>query len=550
MNIAIRGRGARGETSLLAGPEGRALYIDGVFHEQGPWGAVFDVTDLERIEVLRGPAGHAVRGRNSTGGRGSTSTTKKPTGDLGAKVEGSVGNFRLPAPRAPASTCRARCPNVGPLSCRTTASRPDGWGRQPLRRPAAAAGPRGSRRISPSEGQTIPTASPCAGRRPRNLSVDYSYDNTDNEGVAGPPFPGGEGARQYLQLRRLADSVPLHFPRRARCTSRWRARRRGSRQAPGRLQPRRDRRVSGLEVDGPELHGRLGGLWTSSRSSTSSASARPIWLAIAATWDGGRLHRARSVSMGVFNGQTAPIQVPGFSRVGSPRVSIEMESPRIPADRQSLRRAPALHRRPVSTTRRRAEQGDDPQTFSLPIAFIAHPWASTRRGSGPVVRRGPGFLPRPHSAARFCVGLAAPADPAGWRGAIPYIARHDRLLLRPGTPSRGAGLRPDHLCRHRSVRLDARHTLHGRRERRVPLQPEHRRLLPRTTRSRPDDKWGQTSATRSTANYAFTDVLSVYLTYATGYNGGRPSNARASNVGPRFQTPFEEGGSRDLGTRP
>jgi iron complex outermembrane receptor protein len=52
-----------------------------------------------------------------------------------------------------------------------------------------------------------------------------------------------------------------------------------------------------------------------------------------------------------------------------------------------------------------------------------------------------------------------------------------------------------------------------------------------------DGEWDNISY-KINGNYAFTDDISVYLTYATGYNGGG-FNARASNVA-SFQTPFEE----------
>ncbi len=52
-----------------------------------------------------------------------------------------------------------------------------------------------------------------------------------------------------------------------------------------------------------------------------------------------------------------------------------------------------------------------------------------------------------------------------------------------------------------------------------------------------DDKWDNISY-MANGNYAITDDISVYLTYATGYNGGG-FNARASNIA-SFPTPFEE----------
>ncbi len=87
MSIFIRGVG-NGETSLMTDPK-TSFYLDGVYMSKTV-GAVFDIVDLESVEVLRGPQG-TLFGRNSTGGALNV-TTVKPTGELGVKVEGSLGN--------------------------------------------------------------------------------------------------------------------------------------------------------------------------------------------------------------------------------------------------------------------------------------------------------------------------------------------------------------------------------------------------------------------------------------------------------------------------
>ncbi len=88
MGISIRGVGSN-ETALTADPKVR-VYIDGVYMSK-TIGGVFDIVDLERLEVLRGPQG-TLFGRNSTGGAMNV-TTKKPTGELGGQAEASVGNY-------------------------------------------------------------------------------------------------------------------------------------------------------------------------------------------------------------------------------------------------------------------------------------------------------------------------------------------------------------------------------------------------------------------------------------------------------------------------
>ncbi|MFZ1293244.1 MAG: TonB-dependent receptor plug domain-containing protein, partial [Pseudomonadales bacterium] len=80
MGINIRGVGI-GETALLIDPK-VGVYIDGIYVSKTV-GGVFDIVDLERIEVLRGPQG-TLFGRNTTGGAMNV-TSKKPTGELGGK---------------------------------------------------------------------------------------------------------------------------------------------------------------------------------------------------------------------------------------------------------------------------------------------------------------------------------------------------------------------------------------------------------------------------------------------------------------------------------
>jgi len=69
---------------------GVGVYIDGVAlgKTQGLNAALFDI---ERIEVLKGPQG-TLFGRNTEGGALSL-VSKAPTGELGGRIEGGVGNY-------------------------------------------------------------------------------------------------------------------------------------------------------------------------------------------------------------------------------------------------------------------------------------------------------------------------------------------------------------------------------------------------------------------------------------------------------------------------
>ena len=68
---------------------GVGFYVDGVYHAR-PATAAFDFTDIERVEVLRGPQG-TLFGKNTTAGAISI-TSKKPSFDFGAEGELSYGS--------------------------------------------------------------------------------------------------------------------------------------------------------------------------------------------------------------------------------------------------------------------------------------------------------------------------------------------------------------------------------------------------------------------------------------------------------------------------
>jgi iron complex outermembrane recepter protein len=71
---------------------GVGLYVDDVYYPSLT-GANFDLLDVERVEVLRGPQG-TLEGRNSEGGA-IRFVTKKPTGDDDGYLEVSYGNRNL-----------------------------------------------------------------------------------------------------------------------------------------------------------------------------------------------------------------------------------------------------------------------------------------------------------------------------------------------------------------------------------------------------------------------------------------------------------------------
>lgn len=66
------------------------IYVDGVFVAKNI-GGLFDVAELERIEVLRGPQG-TLYGKNTTGGAINL-ITRKPAEEFGGKVKLGAGNY-------------------------------------------------------------------------------------------------------------------------------------------------------------------------------------------------------------------------------------------------------------------------------------------------------------------------------------------------------------------------------------------------------------------------------------------------------------------------
>jgi iron complex outermembrane receptor protein len=78
------------DANQTARDQGVGIYLDGVYlgRQQGLNASLLDV---ERIEVLRGPQG-TLFGRNTEGGAVSI-ITKGPSGNLGARIVGGLGNF-------------------------------------------------------------------------------------------------------------------------------------------------------------------------------------------------------------------------------------------------------------------------------------------------------------------------------------------------------------------------------------------------------------------------------------------------------------------------
>ncbi|TXS95350.1 TonB-dependent receptor [Parahaliea maris] len=178
MSIYIRGVGS-GETSLMVDPK-TSFYLDGVYMSKTV-GAVFDIVDLESVEVLRGPQG-TLFGRNSTGGALNV-TTVKPTGELGFKAEANFGNDGYQR-----TALSLDLPRVGMMSAKISGMimEYDGWAENDF--------PGQERDMASEDNEAYRIA--LRFEPMDSLTIDYVYDRTNNAGVPTP-----------FQITKVKDSL-------------------------------------------------------------------------------------------------------------------------------------------------------------------------------------------------------------------------------------------------------------------------------------------------------------------------------------------------------
>ncbi len=510
MGVFMRGVGS-GETSLISDPK-VGIYIDGVYISKTA-GALFDVADMERIEALRGPQG-TLFGRNTTGGALNV-TTRKPTGELGGKVAASVGNYGYL--RYGGSLDLPAVANVA-AKLAYNHMETDGWADNNY--DGAPLPP--SRRVEEDLASEDNDAWRLALRwTPRDdLTVDYSFDRTDNVGVPTP-------YQQVVVKNSVYDGFTT-APRNFQLIG-------GSlyQQMAANVGDPKNRRKN-FELDGQadetlEVDGHA---FTAAWEATENLTLKYIFgsrstdIGTGSTDLDSGAYTARDLFYGVFRGQNGEIPMVGYHGA-TPKSWADTDSHEFQfigdAFDERLKYTAGLF-----YFEEEAGQHLTP-TFSVPISYVAPRGANTPV-LGPLYAAA-GFCP-PEFGGALCVGTQRLPIPGAADILLPGV---NDFEYGQDAESRAAyGQASYDLSDQLTLTFGLRYT---EDEKEAYLWSQ---TVAGTSPSNPaleDESWDNLSYLVN-GNYAITEDVAVYLSYTTGYNAGG-FNARATNVA-SFRTPYAE----------
>ncbi|MBN7796829.1 TonB-dependent receptor [Parahaliea mediterranea] len=497
MSIYIRGVG-NGETSLMADPK-TSFYLDGVYMSKTV-GAVFDIVDLESVEVLRGPQG-TLFGRNSTGGALNV-TTVKPTGEFGLKAEANLGNDGYQRTALSVDTPQL----FGMLSAKVSGMLLDydGWAENDF--------PGGERELASEDNEAYRIA--LRLEPTDSLTIDYVYDRTNNEGVPTPfqvtkvkdslfdgfttsPVPfsllGGQLYQQMAALVGDPDERREDYTLDAVSTE-W-------------LDVEGQTLTVGWEL-GPFMLKYIYG----DRETNSGYDATDL--------DGGAL-----TAPDLFYGGGMEIPSPGFhATIDEGWVDLQTHELQLIGDAFNDRLQYTLGYYQYEEEIYQS----NPQTFSLPIQFLL--------GSGlDGVYTGAGFCNPLPDGSLFCQGSQRLPLPFGAPGADPNLNGQVDFIYGQTTESWAAyGQATYALTDDLDITAGIRYTEDDRSAFLFNENIGQSSFDERLTNS---DTWDNISYL-FTVNYAVTDSANVYATYSTGYNSGA-FNSRASTIS-AWENPVDE----------